>query len=74
MPIKYGNDFKVGEVYHTAAITMTVTHVSGMDQGLVVGPPGLEAGTRSRRSSKKTRGQAFGPAGPCAQTGPFEPK
>ncbi len=27
MPTKYGNDFKVGEVYHTAAITMTETHV-----------------------------------------------
>jgi hypothetical protein len=56
MPIKYGNDFKVGEVYHTAAITMTVTHVSGMDQGLVVGPPGLEPGSGRKESSKKTRG------------------
>ncbi len=27
MPAKYGNDFKVGEVYHTASITMTETHV-----------------------------------------------
>lgn len=27
MPNKYGNDFKIGDVYHTAAITMTETHV-----------------------------------------------
>lgn len=27
MPTKYGNDFKIGEIYHTAAITMTETHI-----------------------------------------------